>query len=87
MLVNYGRDNKKLVQNSINDLKEKRLSRDELALPSQTEEDETAERTRRALESILDGKIKSSKANNVSGVNQVADASYIRYTPNPNAPG
>jgi len=61
--------------------------KDKLALPDEKESIETAERTRLALEALMAGKIKSSKASTVVQANEIAEASYIRYTPNPTAPG
>lgn len=87
MIVKQGINSNKIVHSHYNDLKEKRLSTDELAVPSEQEEMDTAERTRRALEAIVEGKIKSAKPSSVGGNLTVAEPSYVRYTPNPNAPG
>ncbi len=87
MIVKQGTNSNKIVHAHFNDLKEKRLSAEELAAPSEQEELETTERTRLALEAIVEGKIKSAKPSSVGGNNTVAEPSYVRYTPNPNAPG
>jgi len=86
-IVRQGSNRDKLVQTSMNDIKEKAKDMDKMALPEENEEIETAERTRLALESLIDSKIKSGKGSTVVQSNEVADANYIRYTPNPTAPG
>jgi len=87
-IVKQGQNQNKLVKTSINDLKESEGSKDSLALPDETEEQKTAERTRQALESIISGKIKSTKVATINSNSNAADEpTYIRYTPNPDAPG
>ena len=87
-IVKQGQNQNKLVKTSINDLKESEGTKDALALPDETEEQKTAERTRLALESIVSGKIKSTKVATInSNANAVDEPTYIRYTPNPDAPG
>jgi SNW domain-containing protein 1 len=61
--------------------------KDKLALPEEKEALETAERTKAALEALIAGKIKSSKPNSVVQTNEIAEPTYIRYAPNPSAPG
>lgn len=87
MLAKQGSNKNKIVHTKIDDLKEKRMAREELALPSVKEEEEAAERTRKALELIVEGKIKSAKPTALSARTEVAEPTYVRYTPNPNAPG
>ncbi|CAE7610627.1 Bx42 [Symbiodinium microadriaticum] len=59
-----------------------------MQLPSTEEEEETADATRRALESLLDGKIKKAKPSSIASTPvDEEEPKYIRYTPNPNAPG
>lgn len=87
MLAKQGSNKNKIVHTKIDDLKEKRMAREELALPSAKEEEEAAERTRKALELIVEGKIKSAKPTALSAGTEVAEPTYVRYTPNPNAPG
>ncbi len=71
----------------MSDIKEKVGSADKLSLPDDKEAQETSEKTRLALEALLNGKIKSTKPSTVVATQDIAEASYIRYTPNPNAPG
>ena len=85
-LVKQGSNKNKIVQSQISDIKEKRLTRDEIALPNEQEELETAERTRRALEAKLEGKIAAAKPTTIASTDAV-EPTYMRYTPNPNAPG
>ena len=67
-------------------MKEKEISKDDVALPTEDEEAATAERTRQALQAIVEGKIKSAKPTTVNSNTEV-EPQYVRYTPNPNAPG
>lgn len=68
-------------------MKEKKGDIDKLAPPEEEEESSTAEKTRLALEAMLDGKIKQSKPSTMVTTAQTEEPTYIRYTPNPNAPG
>lgn len=85
-IVKQGSNKNKIVQSTIDDIKEKAADDSALRLPSQKEEDDTAEATRKALESLLQGKITLSKPTSVTQSHD-AEPEYIRYTPNPNAPG
>lgn len=86
-VVKQGANRNKIVQSNIKDLKEKEAEQDKIALPNEKEEQEAADKTRRALEAILEGKIKSSKASTVVHAAEAEEPTYIRYTPDPNAPG
>jgi len=86
MLVKQGSNKNRIVQTSLADMKEKQVSKDDVALPTEDEEAATAERTRLALQAITEGKIKAAKPTTVN-TNVAAEPTYIRYTPNPNAPG
>lgn len=61
--------------------------KDALSLPTEEEEQSTADRTRLALEALLQGKIAKAKPSTVGHVEQPEEPTYIRYTPNLNAPG
>jgi SNW domain-containing protein 1 len=87
LIVKQGTNKNKLVQCEIKDLKEKAGNADLLALPDSKEQMETAEKTRLAFESLINGKISSAKASNIVPVVDNAEPTYIRYTPNPTAPG
>jgi SNW domain-containing protein 1 len=83
-----GVQNKQLVHTTLDDLRTKKGDAAALQLPSEDEQAATAERTRLALEALVDTKIKQSKASTVAGAAPTAEEpTYIRYTPNPNAPG
>jgi SNW domain-containing protein 1 len=82
-----GSGNKQLVQTTLKDMKEKRAVAGEVALPETTEEDETAMRTQRALEAILTGKVKKDGSIEVNAGGEEEKSNYVRYTPNPQAPG
>ncbi len=86
-IVKQGNNKEKLIQTSLGDIKEKKADADLVSLPTEDEELETAERTKRALEQILEGKIKQAKPSTVLAQPEVEEPTYIRYTPNPNAPG
>ena len=83
-----------LTQTGLVDTKELRFSssqrkEEELAMPDQTEEEITAEKTKLALEALMTGR---SRVNNPTAVvkkdqNDEPEATFIRYTPNPDAPG
>ncbi len=66
---------------------------DELALPTQDEQDQAALETQRAMDALLSSKIAMSKpsgtalANAATSKNQDEQTSFIEYTANPNAPG
>ncbi len=82
-----GSGNQQLVQTSLADTKEKRANEIEVALPDSTEEESTAERTRKALDMVLSGKVKKDGSIEVGKGGEEEVANYVRYTPNPQAPG
>ena len=85
-IVKQGANRNKIVQSSLADIKEKAGDESALQLPTQEEEELTAEKTRKALESLLHGKIALSKPTSVTQAKD-SEPEFIRYTPNPNAPG
>jgi SNW domain-containing protein 1 len=88
LIVKQGSNKNKLIQSTMSDIKAKKLTREEVALPNEQEELETAERTKKQLEMILEGKIKSTKPTTLAtAATETNEPTYIRYTPNPNAPG
>ena len=86
-IVKQGHNRNKIVQSSLSDIKQKEGEQDMLALPQEKEEIATAEKTRLALELLLNGKIKSSLPSTVNHTKNVEEPTYIRYTTDPNAPG
>lgn len=86
MLVKQGSNRNKIVQSQLSDIKEKRLTRDEIALPNEQEELDTAERTRRALEAKLEGKVTAAKPTTIAS-SDTAEPTFMRYSTNPTAPG
>lgn len=86
-IVKQGSNRSKLVQSSIDDLKEKQADKVALALPDEKEEQETADRTKLALEAIIEGKIMKSKPSTIVNAKEPEEPTYIRYTADPNAPG
>lgn len=87
MIVKQGGNRNKIVQSQMSDIKEKAADEDKMALPEEKEINDTAEKTRMALEALIQSKISSSKPTTVASSTEVADPTYIRYTPNPSAPG
>ena len=86
-IVKQGSNKDRIVQTSLTDMKEKTGNVDKLELPDEDEERATAERTKMALEGLLEGKIKAAKPGSVAAAPETEEPTYIRYTPNPNAPG
>lgn len=84
LIVKQGGNRNKVVQSQMSDIKEKVADEDKMALPTEKEIIATADKTRLALESLI-GSSGSSSA--VVNPNDAAEPSYIRYTPNPTAPG
>ena len=88
-IVKQGANRNRIVQTSLKDTKGRAVGDDGLELPTEEEVQETAQRTQQALSVILDGKVNSSNQhifpNNVIPINR--KATFVRYTPNPNAPG
>mmetsp|Transcript_4698 Transcript_4698/g.4841 ORF Transcript_4698/g.4841 Transcript_4698/m.4841 type:complete len:632 (-) Transcript_4698:159-2054(-) len=86
-IVKQGSNRNRIVQSSLDDIKAKEADKDMLALPQDKEEQETAEKTRLALEVLLGGKIKSALPSTVNHTQNIEKPDFIRYTPDPNAPG
>lgn len=87
-IVKQGANQNKLVQSTYDDVKEKVVNKDSLALPDASEEDATAAKTKAALEAIINGKINSKKPiTAITSANAAEEPTYIRYTPAPDAPG
>ena len=87
-IVKQGSNKNKVIQSTMNDIKEKESDIDKIVLPEKDEEDETTKRTKAALEAIINSKISSGKV--VTAAAKAAEKeepNYIRYTPNPSAPG
>ena len=86
-IVKQGTNRNRLVQSTYEDIKGKREGdADLLALPEEKEEAETAEKTRLALEALLNGKIGSTKPAGLVKP-ETEEPKYIRYAPDPTAPG
>ena len=87
MIVKQGTNKNRMVQSQMSDIKEKAADVDKTALPEEKEVQDTAEKTRLALEALIQSKITSSKPSTAATSTEVVDPTYIRYTPNPDAPG
>mmetsp|Transcript_40151 Transcript_40151/g.40953 ORF Transcript_40151/g.40953 Transcript_40151/m.40953 type:complete len:331 (+) Transcript_40151:127-1119(+) len=88
-IVKQSGNREKIVQTSLSEMKEKEGDKEMLALPEEEERESVIEKTKRALESMLEGKIMKSKSSTVktSEEREREEPTYIRYTPNPDAPG
>ena len=86
-IVKQGANRNKKLQTSLDDLREREGEQAVTALPGEEEEAEATSRTRQALEALLNGKIKQAKPSSVVSAREPEEPTYIRYTPNPNAPG
>ncbi|KAF4027742.1 SKIP/SNW domain [Phytophthora infestans] len=82
-IVTQQHRDKTKVYTRFSDIVEKDGNAAALALPSQDEELETANRTRDALQALVQGKVASSLPTNVGRQKSAKEtAKYIRYTPN-----
>lgn len=87
-IAKQGLNRNKIVQTTLDDIKEKKGEADKLALPDEDEENETAQRTLAALNMLVSSKIKSAKpATSATNASQVVEPTYIRYTTDESAPG
>ena len=83
-IARQGHSSERIIQSSLKDLVPLRQRADvgEISLdrPSTEEVEETAERTKAALEKLANGQVASMKPKNVN-VQKRADPTYVRYTP------
>ncbi|KAL7533743.1 hypothetical protein ACHAXR_005420 [Thalassiosira sp. AJA248-18] len=92
-IVTGGTNSDKKVYSKHSDLRGCQPSQEDIALPSQEDAASTAERTQRALSSLLSAKVAMDKPTG-SAIAAATDSAtahertqFIRYTPNENAPG
>ena len=92
-IVTGGTNSDKKVYSKHSDLRGCRPSQEDLAVPSEAEASSTAERTQRALATLLSRKVAADKPTG-SAMTAARDSAtahertqFIRYTPNENAPG
>lgn len=87
-IVKQGSNRNKIVKTSLDDMRESAGDSAKLDLPTKEEEESVTDATRKALEALLDGKIKKAKPTGpTTAVANADEPKYIRYTPNPNLPG
>eukprot|EP00557_Chaetoceros_sp_GSL56_P007601 CAMPEP_0176499906 /NCGR_PEP_ID=MMETSP0200_2-20121128/13211_1 /TAXON_ID=947934 /ORGANISM="Chaetoceros sp., Strain GSL56" /LENGTH=680 /DNA_ID=CAMNT_0017898425 /DNA_START=221 /DNA_END=2263 /DNA_ORIENTATION=+ len=92
-LIKGGTNAQQKVYAHHSDVKGYKPSPDEVALPTQEQEAETASRTQAAINALLSDKIALSKPsgtalqNAATSQNQEEKTQFIEYTANPNAPG
>lgn len=76
-IVRQGTNKTKIVQTSMNDLKEKEALENALLLPSEEEENAATEKTKKALENLLNSKITASKPLSAAHAKE-GEAQFIR---------
>ncbi|KAG6611991.1 puff-specific protein bx42 [Phytophthora cinnamomi] len=82
-IVTQQHRDKSKVYTRFSDVVEKDADAAALALPGRDEEEETASRTREALQALVQGKVASSLPTNVGRQKSAKEtAKYVRYTPN-----
>lgn len=87
-IVKQGGNRDKTMYTSLDDMKEKEADGAALRMPTADEELEASERTRAAMEQIIGAKVAASKpVTAVQAPASASEAKFIKYTPNPNAPG
>ena len=92
-LIKSGTNSNKKVYAKHSDLKGYNPSKEELSLPTHTEEQQTANKTQDVINALLANKVALSKPsgtaieNASTSMNQEDKTQFISYTPNPNAPG
>jgi SNW domain-containing protein 1 len=86
-LVKQGSNRNKIVHTSLDDIREKEVKSESTSMPAEEEAQAAADKTKLALEALLESKIRSSKASMVVKGTEAIEPTYIKYTPNPNAPG
>ncbi|CAN0317778.1 unnamed protein product, partial [Laminaria digitata] len=85
-IVKQGTNRDKIVYSQLSNIKEKRGDKEKLEAPTADEEALTAERTRQAFEKLIGAKVTSATPGSI-GDQTRKEAEFIKYTPNPNAPG
>lgn len=80
-IVRQGENATRIVHTSSSSLLEKPHASAVRPLPSQEEADATAERTRLALEKVVNGKIVAAKTHNPDTLARKPKPSFVRYTP------
>ncbi|CAM9245147.1 unnamed protein product, partial [Choristocarpus tenellus] len=85
-IVKQGTNKDKIVYSQLSNIKEKRGDEQKLAAPTADEEALTAERTRIAFEKLIGAKVTAATPGSI-GDQTRKEPEFIKYTPNPNAPG
>lgn len=87
-IVKQGSNKDKHMYTSLADMKAKDGDDAKLRLPTEEEQMESQEKTRAAMEKIIGAKVAASKPITTVSINAAqSEAKFIKYTPNPNAPG
>ncbi|KAJ3108475.1 mRNA splicing protein [Phlyctochytrium planicorne] len=82
MVLRQGQRSNKVIHSQFKDITEKDIaSADELARPSEEEVQASAEKTREALEKLVDSRIKSTQPKNLKGAVVPSGPTYVKYTP------
>ncbi|CAN0089533.1 unnamed protein product, partial [Sphacelaria rigidula] len=85
-IVKQGTNRDKIVYSQLSNVKEKRGDAGKLMTPTADEAALTAERTRQAFEKLIGAKVTSATPGSI-GDQTRKEPEFIKYTPNPNAPG
>ena len=86
-IVKQGTNRNKIVFSKLADMKGGEASEDLLTKPSAEEEAEQAAKTKNALEALIGGKIAAARPVQLAKTPGAEEPTYVRYTPNPSAPG
>ncbi|KAJ3056812.1 mRNA splicing protein [Rhizophlyctis rosea] len=82
LILRQGRDDKQIVHGQYKDMLEKDIKDDEeLTRPDEEVINETTERTRQALEKIMEGRLSAAAPKLGGGGDKSSGPSYMRYTP------
>ena len=86
-IVKQGTNRNKIVFSKLSDIKGGEANDDLLSKPTPEEEAAQAAKTKNALELLIGGKIAAARPVQLAKNPGADEPTYVRYTPNPNAPG
>lgn len=86
-IVKQGTNRNKIVFSKLSDMKGGDVNQDVLSKPTPEEEAAQAAKTKNALELLIGGKIAAARPVQLAKNPGADEPTYVRYTPNPNAPG
>lgn len=86
-IVKQGTNRNKIVHSKLSDMRGGDADENVLSKPTPEEEAEQAAKTKSALEALIGGKIAAARPVQLAKAPGSEEPTYVRYTPNPNAPG